>query len=114
MMKNFTNGLQAKLSLFLCSALLLALPQMSQGATGFKTVTTEVEKFGMVTGIVLDETGAPIPGASILVKGTTTGTVTDLEGKFSLDVASNAVLVISYLGYDSKEVSVNGLTTLSI
>ena len=61
MMKHFTNGLQAKLSLFLCSALLLALPQMSQGATGFKSVAFEVEKFGMVTGTVLDETGAPLP-----------------------------------------------------
>ena len=114
MMKNFTNGLQVKLSLFLCGALLLALPQMSQGATALKPVAFEVEKFGMVSGTVLDETGAPLPGASILVKGTTIGTVTDLDGKFSLDVASDAVLVISYLGYDSKEVSVNGLTTLSI
>ena len=87
---------------------------MSQGATVLKTLTSEVEKFGMVTGTVLDETGAPLPGASILVKGTTTGTITDLDGKFSIDVASDAVLVISYLGYNSEEVSVNGLTTLSI
>ena len=114
MKKNFTNGLQAKLSLLLCSALVFALPEMSQGASVLKTVTSEIEKFEKVTGTVIDETGAALPGASILVKGTTTGTVTDLDGKFSIDVASDAVLVISYLGYDSKEVSVNGLTTLSI
>ena len=44
MKKNFTNGLQAKLSLLLCTALVFALPEMSQGATAFKTVTSEVEK----------------------------------------------------------------------
>ena len=114
MKKNFTNGLQAKLSLLLCTALVFALPEMSQGATVLKTVTSEIEKFEKVTGTVIDETGAALPGASILVKGTTTGTVTDLDGKFTLDVAADAILVISYLGYDSKEVSVNGLTTLSI
>ena len=69
---------------------------------------------GLVKGTVLDENGAPLPGASIRVKGTTTGTVTKSDGKFSLDVATNAILVISYTGYYSKEVSVNGLTTLSI
>ena len=114
MKKNFTNGLQAKLSLLLCSALVFALPEMSQGASVLKTVTSEIEKFEKVTGTVIDETGAALPGASILVKGTTTGTITDLDGKFTLDVAADAILVISYLGYDSKEVSVNGLTTLSI
>ncbi|NDE62675.1 MAG: SusC/RagA family TonB-linked outer membrane protein, partial [Cyclobacteriaceae bacterium] len=87
---------------------------MSQGATVLKTVTFEVEKFGIVTGTVVDETGAPLPGASILVKGTTTGTITDLDGKFSFDVEPNAILVISYLGYSSKEVPVNGQSSLAI
>ena len=44
MKKNFTNGLQAKLSLLLCTALVFALPEMSQGATVLKTVTSEIEK----------------------------------------------------------------------
>jgi len=69
---------------------------------------------GLVNGTVLDENGAPLPGGFIRVKGTTKGTVTDSNGKFSLDVPSNAILVISFLGYYSKEVSINGLTTLSI
>ena len=114
MKKNFTPSLQAKLSLFLCSVLVFALPEMSQGATGLRTVTSEINSLGMITGTVVDETGAPLPGASILVKGTTKGGITDLEGKFSIDVEPNAILVVSYLGYSSKEVAVNGLSTLTI
>lgn len=70
--------------------------------------------FEMIKGTVLDETGAPLPGAAILVKGTTSGTITDLNGAFSLDVAADAVLVVSYLGYAPKEISVNGKNELRI
>lgn len=114
MKRNFTTGLQAKLSLFLCIVLVFALPDMSQGATELRTVSSEINSLGMVTGTVVDETGAPLPGASILVKGTTKGGITDLEGKFSIDVEPNAILVVSYLGYSSKEVAVNGMSTLTI
>ena len=82
-------------------------------ATG-KVSDNKNAQIGPVNGTVLDENGSPLPGANIRVKGTTKGTATDSNGKFSLDVPPNAILVISYLGYNSKEVSVNGLTTLSI
>uniref|UniRef100_UPI0040472052 SusC/RagA family TonB-linked outer membrane protein n=1 Tax=Algoriphagus sp. TaxID=1872435 RepID=UPI0040472052 len=114
MKKNLTKGLRANLSLLMCSALLFGLPEMSQGAMALGAVTTEVDAFEQVTGTVVDETGAPLPGASILVKGTTKGMITDLDGKFSIDVESTAILVVSYIGYSSKEVAVNGLSTLSI
>lgn len=68
----------------------------------------------LVTGSVKDETGAPLPGASVLVKGTTSGTITDLEGNFSLEVSSGAVLVISYLGYSTKEIAVGDQANLSV
>ncbi len=59
-----------------------------------------------VSGVVVDDSGEPIIGASIIVKGTTTGTVTDVDGKFSLNVpTSNKTLVVSYIGMNSKEVS---------
>lgn len=74
----------------------------------------ELKIMSIVSGTVKDETGAPLPGAAILVKGTTQGTITNLEGKFSIDVSSDAVLVISYLGYLSQEVSVNGQSSISI
>ena len=58
-----------------------------------------------LTGTVLDETGEPIIGANILVKGTTNGTTTDLDGHFSLDVDRiPATLIISYIGYGKQEI----------
>ena len=57
-----------------------------------------------VTGTVVDETGEPVIGASVMVKGTKTGTVTDVDGKFSLVNVQGKTLVVSYIGYDNKEV----------
>jgi len=60
-----------------------------------------------VSGIVKDDSG-PLPGVSVVVKGTTTGTTTDFDGKFSLDVNQGATLVFSYVGYDTQEKTVSG------
>jgi len=70
---------------------------------------------GTVRGMVFDaEDGSSLPGASVLIKGTTTGTTTDYDGKFSLTVNPNSVLVISYVGYQSKEITVQPNTTVDI
>lgn len=58
----------------------------------------------IVSGTVKDATGEPIIGASVVQKGTSNGTVTDLDGHFSFKASQNSPLVISYLGYDSQEV----------
>jgi len=59
-----------------------------------------------ITGTVVDETNQPLPGASVLVKGTTNGTSTDFNGKFTLQAKSNAGnLVVSFIGYKAKEVA---------
>lgn len=55
-----------------------------------------------VGGVIVDETGEPIIGASILEKGTTNGTITDFDGNFTLDVAEGATLEISYVGYATQ------------
>tara|TARA_R110002049_G_scaffold299812_1_gene490272 strand:- start:399 stop:3350 length:2952 start_codon:yes stop_codon:yes gene_type:complete len=60
-----------------------------------------------VKGTVTDETG-PLPGVSVVVKGTTTGTTTDFDGNFSINANTGDVLVFSYVGYDTKEVQVKG------
>jgi iron complex outermembrane receptor protein len=67
-----------------------------------------------VSGTVSDATG-PLPGASVVVKGTTTGTQTDFDGNYTLDgVDANAVLVFSYIGYATQEVPVNGRSTINV
>ncbi len=59
-----------------------------------------------ITGIVTDDKGESIIGASIQVKGTTSGTISDIEGRFTLDVAPDATLVVSYVGFLNKEIYV--------
>ena len=59
-----------------------------------------------VSGIVKDKSGMSVIGASVLEKGTTNGTITDFDGKFSLNVSDGAILVISYIGYKPQEVKV--------
>ena len=66
-----------------------------------------------ITGTVLDDDGTPLPGASIVKKGTTTGTTTDFDGNFTLDVVMGDTLVVSYIGFETKEVTVNS-TEMSI
>lgn len=75
---------------------------------------TPVRKTGKITGTVLDANGEPVIGANVVEKGTTDGTITDLDGTFSLEISSGAVLVVSYIGYTSKEIPVNGKSVLTI
>lgn len=67
-----------------------------------------------VSGKVLDETGAPLPGVSVLLKGTDTGTITDASGNYSLIATEDGVLVFSFLGYETTEVAINGRSVIDI
>ncbi len=67
-----------------------------------------------VRGTVTDQAGMPVIGANIVVKGSSTGTITDFDGKFSLEVPSGSVLVVSYIGYLSQEVPVGNKTTINV
>ena len=73
-----------------------------------------VQQQKTVTGTVVDASGIALPGVAILEKGTTNGTVTDIDGNFSLDVSANAVLDVSYIGMQSQEIPVKGKTTFRI
>jgi TonB-linked SusC/RagA family outer membrane protein len=68
----------------------------------------------LVQGTVVDTGGDPLPGVNVLVKGTTRGTSTDAEGKFTLSAATGATLVFSYVGYVSQEVVVSNQAILNI
>lgn len=68
-----------------------------------------------VTGKVTSaEDGSGVPGVNILVKGTSTGTITDFDGNFSLSAPSDGVLVFSFVGFQAQEVSVNGRTSIDV
>lgn len=71
-----------------------------------QSVSQIVEK--KITGVVYDEAGLPVIGANILEKGTTNGTITDMDGNFTLTVSDNATLLVSYIGYNQQEISVHG------
>lgn len=63
-----------------------------------------------INGKVLDATGEPIIGANVLVKGTTNGTITDIDGNFTLNVPTECVLQISYIGFNTQEIKVTSTT----
>jgi len=68
-----------------------------------------------ITGTVTDEKGDPIPGANVTIKGTTVGTITNLTGRFSIEVAdpTNEVLAISFVGYQTQEIAIGDQTEIN-
>lgn len=72
------------------------------------------QKDRIIKGVIVDQTGEPVIGASVVEKGTTNGTVTNIEGEFSLLLKNSTILFISFLGYESQEVSVAGKDEIRI
>lgn len=99
-MKSFCLQLKGRTLLAFLVAMLAVIPAFSQQIT--------------VQGTVVDETGEPILGANVIAKGTPTGTATDIDGNFTLTVAADAVLTVSYIGYDAQDVAVNGRTQITV
>ena len=97
-------------SAFMASALMAGGPLSAFAGTGS---AQWAQQANAVDGIVTDANGEPIIGASIVIKGTTNGTITDLDGKFSLPNATGT-LVISYIGYQTQEIALNGQKQLKV
>lgn len=76
--------------------------------------TSSSQQKKTITGTIVDPSGMPVIGANVMVKGTTNGTITDMDGKFSLEVASGATLMVSYIGFANQEIKVSNQTNLSI
>ena len=76
--------------------------------------TSSSQQKKTITGTIVDPSGMPVIGANVMVKGTTNGTITDMDGKFSLEVTSGATLVVSYVGYSNQEIKIGNQTKLSI
>ncbi|MDE7409405.1 MAG: carboxypeptidase-like regulatory domain-containing protein, partial [Muribaculaceae bacterium] len=99
-MKNVCFTLSRKALLAIAMLLTFTLPALAQKIT--------------VNGYVDDSTGEPLIGATVMEKGTSNGTATDFDGNFTINVAPNATLVISYIGYDTQEIPVNGKTSIRV
>ncbi len=99
-MKNVCFTLSRKALLAIAMLLTFTLPALAQKIT--------------VHGVVDDTTGEPLIGATVMEKGTSNGTATDFDGNFTLNVDPKGTLVISYIGYDTQEVPVNGRTEIKV
>ncbi|MDX6183461.1 TonB-dependent receptor [Flavobacterium sp. Fl-77] len=88
-----------KLLIFCISSLLFSVVAVAQDVT--------------VNGIINDESGLPVPGATILIKGTTKATASDFDGKFQINVPSNGTLTISFVGYNTINEAVDGRTKIT-
>lgn len=111
-MKKFKN-------LLLTTKLILILTCFLGLFSGFVAVaenlTSEQQQTKVITGKVFDDTNQPLPGASVIVKGTTIGVITDIDGKFSLKVPENAqTLVVSFVGMNSQELPIGNKTNFTI
>lgn len=95
------NGKNRFLSLLLLFMAFISVQVYAQDVKVSGTVIAEADKF-------------PIIGANIVVKGTTIGTVTDIDGNFSLDVPQNSTIAISYIGCETQEIKITGAKTLNI
>lgn len=85
------------------------------GIVFFISSSSAFAQGGLVSGTIEDaETGEPIPGVNIVAKGTTNGAVTDIDGNFSVQADENTVLVISYVGYKSQEITVGSRSRIDI
>ena len=120
-MKNYFNKLggvkpwiQTALPLFVFSLLPTANLYAEIGPSLNSDVESTDQAEKTITGQIVDKMGEPIIGANIVVKGTTNGTISGMDGSFSLSVPDNAVLEISYIGYLTRDIPVAGQSHLSI
>lgn len=85
-----------------------------QPAATAKAVTPGVSQSRKITGTITDATGEPIIGANVVVKGANVGTVTDINGNFTLNVPAQGTLLVSYIGYNTQEVPIRDKSDVKI
>lgn len=98
----------------LCVGGLLQTPLATASIPLNKTEEVFQQTQKVLTGVVTDATGLPVIGANIVEKGTKNGSVTDIDGKYSIRVTPGATLVVSYIGYHTQEIKVGAGSTLNI
>ncbi|SDB48650.1 TonB-linked outer membrane protein, SusC/RagA family [Flavobacteriaceae bacterium MAR_2010_188] len=108
----FSPGKGKNTHVFFCLILML----FTVGGQQFANAETLAERYlqQTVSGTVTDQDGLPLPGVNVVVRGTTTGTQTDFDGNYSLNVASGETLVFSYVGYKTIEMVVTDQTVINL
>ena len=106
-------NLKKKLIMF---CVLVSLSQVDAYAISNKSATGQknVQKEKIINGQVVDENGMPLPGATVSIKGTKIGVMTDSDGKFALKADENSVLIVSYMGFTTQEIALKGNTTINV
>lgn len=102
------------LAVLLCLGLGVNAENSAVRAYGLDMAQQSQAQKRKVTGVVLDNEGQPAIGASVKVKGASMGVVTDIDGKFALDVPEGAKLEVTYLGFKTKDVAVTGSGNISV
>ncbi len=114
MKKLHLKKLRPKARSFLLTVTLCTLTVSSLLAS----TTTEmnaIEVFqSTITGSINDENGSPLPGASVVVKGTSSGTQTDFDGNYTIEAPSDATLIISYVGYKTQEIAIDNRSSVDV
>ncbi len=105
--------LKAKISLLLAMLLSIGISKANGSNIAITTLNTDAIFQSTITGTINDENGIPLAGASVVVKGTTTGAVADFDGNYTIQAPSNATLVFSYVGYKTIEIDINGKSTIN-
>lgn len=106
--------MKRKMSILLSAAMLgCAFPLSVQGNSMVDEVAS-IQQSKTIKGRVIDANGEPVIGASILEKGTTNGTITDMDGNFQLKVNDGAVLIVSYIGYAEQELTAQANMTITL
>lgn len=117
MKTNQISLLKSTCMLRICSAFMLsvlsAVPVLATDHSNVVIKESQQEN-KKITGTVVDTNGEPVIGANVVVKGTTNGIITDMDGKFALTVPNGTVLQVSYIGYASQEIKVTGSTVYTI
>ena len=111
----FQNSMKFSACLLATAFSAIAFPAMASDVLANDNLSIhETLQSKTVTGTVIDAAGEPIIGANVVVKGTTNGTITDFDGKFTLEVPANATLQVSYIGYMTEEIAVGNKSTFDI
>lgn len=104
-----------KIVFFSCMVLLIAAPQSFASTFGATASAGAKSRETEVSGVVFDSQGLPLPGVSVIVKGTSTGVATDLDGRYSITVpGAETVLLFSFIGYNTQEITVGNQSTINI